>query len=457
MPRNDASNGPSAPDHPTGELHRLRRDLRTARLRLLESDRQLQARLESNSWQVIELLQHVGRRCPGTARIGLQAVKLIAWTALGQLGARARARRLSQQRRREEAPPDVEIAPTPEVVAASLTPPAPAPGGRTILIVDASIPRPDRSAGARTTAAFVTALLDAGWAVVFAPFDGLDAGEYTRALSAQGVLVVDGRTIGGIEAWLAAHGPNLDHVMLMRPQPARALLPTVLRSSDARISYYGHDLHFARLRRQAELQRDIDLGELADRELAVERQIWRVADVVLYPSAEEAAMVRKIEPDVDARAVPMVGFDTFVTRTAPPEGEMLLFVGGFKHPPNEDAVRWFVEAVLPLVRAVRPGVHLVLAGADPGPSVRALAGPGVEVTGYVTDAALTTLYDRARVVVAPLRFGAGVKGKVVEAMRLGVPVVTTTVGAQGLARTRASRARARCAGGNGRLRVASDG
>ena len=217
---------------------------------------------------------------------------------------------------------------------------------------------------------------DAGWAVVFAPFDGMDAGNYTRALSAQGVLVVDGRTIGGIEAWLAAHGPNLDHVMLMRPRPARELLPTVLRNSDARISYYGHDLHFARLRRQAELQRDIDLGEIADRELAVERQIWRVADVVLYPSAEEAAMVREIEPDVDARAVPMVGFDTFVTRMAPPEGEMLLFVGGFKHPPNEDAVRWFVEAVLPLVRAVRPGVHLTLAGSDPGPAVRALAGPG---------------------------------------------------------------------------------
>ena len=91
------------------------------------------------------------------------------------------------------------------------------------------------------------------------------------------------------------------------------------------------------------------------------------------------------------------------------------------------------QEVLPLVRARRPDARVVLAGSNPTPKVRGLAGPQLEVTGFLSDADLAARYASARVAVVPLRFGAGVKLKVVEALQEGLPLVTTPVGVQGLA------------------------
>jgi glycosyltransferase involved in cell wall biosynthesis len=117
---------------------------------------------------------------------------------------------------------------------------------------------------------------------------------------------------------------------------------------------------------------------------------------------------------------------------APPPGRRLLFVAGFAHPPNVDAAQFLVREILPLLRAVVADVELLLVGSNPTPQVTSLAEPGVAVTGWVSDAELARHYATARAAVVPLRFGAGVKGKVAEALREGVPLVTTPTGAQGL-------------------------
>ncbi len=108
-------------------------------------------------------------------------------------------------------------------------------------------------------------------------------------------------------------------------------------------------------------------------------------------------------------------------------------MAGFGHAPNEDAAVWFVQQVLPRIRASVPSIRLWLVGSNPTGAVRALSRvPGVLVTGYVSDEQLAAHYSRTRLVVAPMRYGAGIKGKVVEAMRYGVPVVTTSAGVQGM-------------------------
>ena len=169
----------------------------------------------------------------------------------------------------------------------------------------------------------------------------------------------------------------------------------------------------------------------------VEEALWSKSDLILYPAEAETTHVRQWlqAHDAPARAatVPLFAYEGLSREVG--EGLVhrrnILFVGGFAHAPNEDAAIWFATRVWPLVRAHHPDYRLCLVGADPGDAVAALARADVLVTGYIPEEELAAYYASARVAVAPLRFGAGMKGKVLEAMRYGVPCVATTFGAQG--------------------------
>jgi glycosyltransferase involved in cell wall biosynthesis len=110
----------------------------------------------------------------------------------------------------------------------------------------------------------------------------------------------------------------------------------------------------------------------------------------------------------------------------------ILFVGGFNHPPNVDAICWFVAEVLPRVVQRCPDIKLHVVGSNPTDAVDALQSERVIVYGYLSDEELDALYRRVRQVIVPLRFGAGVKGKVLEAIQKNMPLVTTSVGAEGI-------------------------
>lgn len=285
--------------------------------------------------------------------------------------------------------------------------------------------------------AFLQRLVEAGCVVKFWPDNLHDDPAYTPALQAMGVEVLHGpRWRGGIGALVGEYGDIFDAVLLSRPDVAEHHLDALRSHSRARIAYYGHDLHFRRMRDQAALlpageARDAMLRDAAAME-ARERAIWARVDAVLYPSQDEADVIGAMAPEVDARAIVPYAF-TEVVGDARPDGRAnVLFVAGFAHPPNVDAARWLVDEIMPLVWARHPGVVLSLVGSNPTDDVKALAGARVEVTGFVSDAELQRRYAHARVAVVPLRYGAGVKNKVVEALQQGLPLVTTPVGAQGL-------------------------
>ena len=304
---------------------------------------------------------------------------------------------------------------------------------RTILVIDHYAPEPDRDAGSRSLMGIIRSVLEAGWAVKFWPLNRAYSAVYTTALERGGIEVLDDRWPGDLGAWLRENGCELDHLLVSRPDVALSVLPELMRSTDAVLSFYGVDLHFARMQRQHDLEpAPLLAGQIAEMR-RLEQRVWRHFDVVLYPSEEEAAVVRAMAPGTLVRGIVPFCFDEIASPAAPPRGHDVLFVAGFAHPPNVDAALFLVREVIPRLEAEVGPVEVTLAGSNPTADVLALAGPRVSVTGYVTDEVLGALYGRHRACVVPLRFGAGVKGKVVESLSHGVPLVTTSVGTQGIA------------------------
>lgn len=166
-----------------------------------------------------------------------------------------------------------------------------------------------------------------------------------------------------------------------------------------------------------------------------EGRLYREVDTVVVFSEKDAAQVRRLSGDGGRTVVLRPPFDggDGAASPAPPDGPpTVLFVGAFFRDVNAQAAEWLIHDILPLVRAVRPDVRLVLAGAGPTDAMReaAASDPLLDITGEVVS--LEPSYAAATAVVVPLRMGAGLKFKTVEAMMRGIPVVSTSVGAEGL-------------------------
>jgi glycosyltransferase involved in cell wall biosynthesis len=310
-----------------------------------------------------------------------------------------------------------------------------------ILVIDRSLPRFDRDAGSRSSFQYVELFLEMGLDVSFLPNDQLLRQPYARMLSDMGVTMLAGKEYrcGRWKRWLGKNPGRFDIVFLHRPNIAiryldaiRALLP------GAKIVYCGHDLRHWRDRRRFEVGGDrfyLDESRYWEK---IEDRIFRQVDGAYFFSDVEVAEIRRRHPDLPARTIPLY-----------PEAEQevddgmrfehrtgLLFVGGFMHEPNVDAMRWFATEVLPLVHKRLPRLTLFVVGGSPPPAIAALSALAhgrISIEGAVSEDRLRDLYRSCRVAVAPLRFGAGIKGKVVEAIRRGMPLVTTTVGAEGIA------------------------
>ncbi len=303
---------------------------------------------------------------------------------------------------------------------------------KVILVIDHYTPEPDRDAGSRSVMGIIKSLVNAGWQVKFWPHNRAHNPLYAGLMEAIGIEVIDNRYPGTFDHWIEENGSELDHALVVRPTVAIEVISTLVKNTNALLSYYGVDLHFVRMMQQASKSGDAKLALEASAMERLERRLWRNFDLIVYPSEEEAAAVRAMDPNVLARSIVPFFFDSFPARSAAPSERSILFVAGFAHPPNVDAAMFLIKEVIPLLEPRLGSIKVVLAGSNPTDAVKALASPSVVVTGFVTDEALTALYGQHRAAVVPLRFGAGVKGKVIEALSHGLPLVTTSVGAQGI-------------------------
>jgi GT2 family glycosyltransferase len=309
-----------------------------------------------------------------------------------------------------------------------------------VLVADHYLPKPDRDAGSRSMLHLMSSLIDAGYTVKFWPHNNHYDLESARVLEDLGVEVVAGDdTVGRFSEWLTEVGASFSFVLLSRPDVAADLLPAVRKLTSAKVIYYGHDIHFQRMRRQSGATGDLNVAGASLRMEELEKAIWSAVDSVLYPSIDEEEFVRawwreRGETHRVVRTIPVYAYrdDEFSFRKDTPGCPDCVFVAGFAHPPNVDGAVWLARHVWPRVLAAFPSARLLLVGSNPSDEVRALASNSISVTGYVSDTELADIYSVSRVALAPLRFGAGMKGKVIESMRFGIPCVTTSVGVQGL-------------------------
>jgi glycosyltransferase involved in cell wall biosynthesis len=288
--------------------------------------------------------------------------------------------------------------------------------------------------------AYLRMFADAGLQVSFWPDNQHRDRPNAKALQDLGIEVIYGEPPGGgFAEWLDRNGTHLDYVLLSRPDISLKYVAEVTARTRARKLYYGHDLHAERLRREFAVTGRQEVLEKVEFWQAAELEVWKEADIVYYPAPEEAEAVRRRLPGKTARVLaPYVYSEREIAdgRARAEKGAVggptILFVGGFRHRPNVDAALWLAHEIVPRLKLLVPNVSTIIAGSSPPRAVTALAGEEVLVTDYISDPVLQWLYRSATVAVAPVRFGAGVKGKVVEALRYGVPLVTTIPGVQGL-------------------------
>ncbi len=300
-----------------------------------------------------------------------------------------------------------------------------------ILIIDAQTPRPDHDSGSLRLVNLMRLLIEEGAHVVFLPADRHRVEPYAAQLQHLGVEVWHAPFAARPPAWLREHGARFDAAMISRHYVASEFLP-LLRAyaPQAQLIFDTVDLHYLRERRGAELASDAALVRAAARTRTLELGIIAKSDVTLVVSEVERDLLRQDAPDARVELLSNLhrisgAGDAFGQRRD------LVFVGGFRHPPNVDAVRWFVQDTFPLIRARMPHVRFHCIGSHAPAEVEALAElPGVIVHGHVAD--IDPFMDGGRISIAPLRYGAGVKGKINLSMAHGQPVVATACAVEGM-------------------------
>jgi O-antigen biosynthesis protein len=299
-----------------------------------------------------------------------------------------------------------------------------------VLIVEACMITPDQDSGSVRMLNLISILKEANYHVVFVA-DNLEQGGLGATLLRQrGVETVHGAWAGSVQKCIERRGKTFDTIVFCRHYIASQYVASVRKHApQARIVFDTVDLHFVREEREAQLLGNAAMHEGAQKTRNKELYVIRQSDVTLVVSEYEKTLLNKIEPNAQIEIVSNI-------HVPAPRGngyearEGLVFVGGFRHPPNVDAVKWYASEVLPLIKQSLPGVITKIIGSNMTDEIKALASDALEIVGYVDDTA--PYLDRARLSIAPLRYGAGVKGKVNEAMNHGLPVIATGCAVEGM-------------------------
>lgn len=305
---------------------------------------------------------------------------------------------------------------------------------KTLLMVDHYVPQYDKDAGSRTVFEYLKLFVRQGYNVKFIGDNFYQHQPYTTVLQQLGIEVLYGPWYAAHwQEWVKDNGSDIQYAFLNRPHIAVKYIDWIRNNTPARIVYYGHDLHFLRISREYQVIGKKSLLEEAEDWKVKELSLMRKADMSYYPSEVEVEIIKKEDPAIQVKAIPSYLFEDVKEEPYDYSARKdLMFIGGFNHDPNVDAVLWLKKEIMPALVERLPDIKVHIIGSNAPKEVIQLADKNLIYDGCVSDEQLADFYHQCRISVVPLRYGAGIKGKVVEAMEMGMPVMTTSVGAEGI-------------------------
>jgi GT2 family glycosyltransferase len=298
-----------------------------------------------------------------------------------------------------------------------------------VLLIDATTPTPDKDSGSMDAFFYMKILKEIGFHVSFIPYDALYRERYTADLQRIGIECLYLPWIQNVKEAAKKMASDYDIIILCRVKTAASVINTVLsRTSTRKIIFDTVDLHFLREEREAELLKSKILARMAAKTRKLELEVIKQSHISFFRSTHEIELIKKEVPEANLVHLPIVRKMPGITNACFENRKHIVFIGGFTHPPNVDAVRYFVSDIWPRVRSRYDG-KLIIAGSSMPDEIKAFAAEDIIAKGYVKD--LSDLFNTCLLTVAPLRYGAGAKGKVVTSLSYGVPCVATSVAAEG--------------------------
>jgi GT2 family glycosyltransferase/glycosyltransferase involved in cell wall biosynthesis len=306
----------------------------------------------------------------------------------------------------------------------------PTPGRKKILVIDHQVPMPDRDSGSLRMFQILKLLHELGHGVTFIPDNLANVAPYTGELQKRGIEVVYHPYIRSVREYLKMHGSGFDTVVLSRCNFARKHIADVrLHAPQSRIIFDTVDLISLREDREARLTQDPLVQREAQEKERLEHELIDEADETWVVSNVEQQLLQQRWPNKSIQIVSNI-VDIPGSNTPFALRRNWLFIGGFQHKPNSDAVLFFLKEIYPMVRDRLDDAKFYIIGDKVPPEVAAMAAKDIIITGLQRD--VRPFFDSVKLSVAPLRFGAGVKGKINQSMAFGVPVVATSLAVEGM-------------------------
>jgi glycosyltransferase involved in cell wall biosynthesis len=301
-----------------------------------------------------------------------------------------------------------------------------------LLFIDFRVPMPDKDAGSLTAILLMDILQSLGFKIIFYPTNKSYVENYYEDLLSKGIEILTPPETISLAFWLKEHGSTIDYVWASRGPELNAYFEIIRRyCQNAKVIFYTVDIHYIRLVREARLRKSKLLMNESRRLKKIEINLARKSDATIVLSEYELQVIKANHVYAPCLVLPLIYRDIPGSNKGFGDRSDILFIGGFDHPPNVDAVIYFANEILPTINKHLPDIKLRIVGSNPPEQIMLLASrPNIEVLGYVKD--LTKELENSRISIAPLRFGAGLKGKVGLSMCYGLPCVATGVASEGM-------------------------